>query len=53
MQSNPINYSTLTDDEKIKLGIEFTARGIEMPHIIKEFLVSINLYEAIINPKGE
>lgn len=47
------NYSTLSDDEKIRLGIEFTARGLEMPPTIKEFLIRHTLYEAIINPRGE
>ena len=46
-------YQNLTDEEKIKLGIEFAAKGVELPTYLKEFLISINLYDAIINPKGE
>ena len=48
-----LGYNDLTDEAKIKIGIEFTARGVEMPVPIKEFLIGVNLYDAIINPKGE
>ncbi len=47
------NYASLSDDEMIKIGIDFTARGLEMPVHIRTHLISLGLYEAIINPKDE
>lgn len=46
-------YNSLADEDKIKMGIDCMARGVEMPRAIKDFLISIELYEPIVNPKGE
>lgn len=46
-------YDSLADADKIKIGIDYVARGVEMPRAIRDFLISIELYEPIINPKGE
>jgi len=47
------NYATLSDEDMIKLGIDFTAQGLEMPIPVRDHLISLGLYDAIINPRGE
>jgi hypothetical protein len=46
-------YNDLSDEQIIKIGIDFMARGVEMPIPIRDQLLRLGLYEAITNPKGE
>jgi hypothetical protein len=46
-------YNDLTDEQLIKIGIDFVARGVDMPIPIRDQLLRLGLYEAIINPRGE
>ncbi len=45
-------YADMTDEDKIRLAIECKARGTPLPAAIMDFLISVGLYDTIMNPKG-
>lgn len=45
-----MSYEHLSDEDKVLEAIKFVARGVTMPHQLKEHLEANQLYELIVNP---
>jgi len=43
-------YADLSDEDKVKLAINFVANDQPLPRTLTEFLRGADLYELIVNP---
>lgn len=46
-----MRYADLSDEDKIRLAIDFVAQNQPLPETLTSFLVEAGLYDAIANPK--
>lgn len=44
-------YEDLSEEDKVLTAIGFVARGMDIPPVLKEFLIQEDLYELIVNPQ--
>jgi len=44
-------YDDLSGEDKVLNAIGFVARGMEIPQVLKDFLIEEGLYELIVNPQ--
>ena len=44
-------YEDQSGEDKVLTAIGFVARGMEVPPVLKEFLIEEDLYELIVNPQ--
>jgi len=44
-------YEDLSGEDKVLTAIGFVARGMDLPPVLKDFLIEEDLYELIVNPQ--